>query len=57
MNNDLMLVTCPKCKIKLPSFDERGMHNFCPKVSDTREIVNICIKCKMDEVKKHWHGN
>ena len=57
MDNDLMLVTCPKCNIKLPLFDEKGAHNFCPTASSNGEIVNICMKCKMDEVKKHWNGN
>lgn len=43
---------CPKCNIKLPVFNDNGMHNFCPTALDNGQVVAICMTCKMDEVKK-----
>ena len=46
---------CPKCGIRLPIFNEKGQYNFCPTSSICKnKIVEICIKCKIDEVVKIW---
>lgn len=57
LENDQLLKICPKCNTKLPIFNEKGMHNFCPASTPNGGIIDICMKCKMDEVKKHWIGS
>jgi len=49
--------TCPKCGRKLPLFNEGGQHNFCPSSEfEQGKIVDLCMKCKMEEVVALWHG-
>jgi len=46
---------CPKCGVKLPLFDEKDQHNFCPSSEALPgRIVEICMKCKMEEVVAKW---
>lgn len=45
---------CPKCKVELPVFNENGQHNFCQASMPSGGIVNLCMKCKMDEVVEKW---
>lgn len=46
---------CPKCGVELPVFNEKGQHNFCPSSTVIKgKIVDICMKCKMEEVVKVW---
>lgn len=47
---------CPKCGIKLPFFTEDGKHNFVPSVDQNGKIINLCMKCKMEEVTRKWKG-
>lgn len=50
-----LLKVCPKCSIKLPLFAKDGKHNFCPSSKAFEgKIVEICMKCKMDEVVEDW---
>ncbi|KKQ18575.1 MAG: hypothetical protein US31_C0003G0004 [Berkelbacteria bacterium GW2011_GWA1_36_9] len=50
-------IKCPKCWVELPLFNEKGQHNFCPTISiGKNKIVEICIKCKMEEVVKKWEN-
>lgn len=46
---------CPRCGHSYPLFDEQGKHNFVPTVAANGEIVNICLDCKMKEVKMAWN--
>ena len=39
---------CPICKKELPLFTEDGKHNFCPHSTGINQIIDICIKCKVD---------
>jgi len=41
-------ITCPICKREFQLFTEDGKHNFCPHSSGVNQIVNICIKCKVN---------
>lgn len=51
------LKTCPKCKVKIPVYNEEGKHNFCPSSEfEQGKIVDLCMKCKMEEVVEKWHG-
>jgi hypothetical protein len=48
-------IKCPKCGVESSVFDEKGQHNFCPSGSAPLfKIVEICIKCKMEEVIAKW---
>ncbi|MCX6721235.1 MAG: hypothetical protein NT026_01380 [Candidatus Staskawiczbacteria bacterium] len=48
-------IKCPKCGVELPQFDERGQHNFCPTSEFVPgKILNVCMKCKMEEVVREW---
>ncbi|MCX6760425.1 MAG: hypothetical protein NTW46_03740 [Candidatus Nealsonbacteria bacterium] len=47
---------CPKCEIKLPYFTKDGKHNFVPSVNQNGKIIDICMKCKMEEIIKKWEG-
>ncbi|MSU54645.1 MAG: hypothetical protein EXS48_02285 [Candidatus Staskawiczbacteria bacterium] len=51
------MAVCDKCAAKLSIFTETGMHNFCPTSTSLGEVISVCMKCKMDEVKKRWHRN
>lgn len=58
------LFECPKCGAKLPLFNEKGQHNFCPTLWEDsktvdgvwhpQKIIEICMKCKMEEVVEKW---
>lgn len=39
---------CPICKREFLLFTEDGKHNFCPYSSGINQIVDICIKCKVN---------
>lgn len=39
---------CPICKTELPILTEEGKHNFCPHSTEPNEIIDICIKCKVN---------
>jgi len=45
---------CPKCGIELSVFDKDGKHNFCPASTPDGKIINLCMKCKMEEVVEKW---
>jgi hypothetical protein len=47
-------IKCQKCEVELPIFNEKGQHNFCPASTPDGGIVNLCMKCKMDEVVEKW---
>lgn len=40
--------SCPVCGQELPIFTEDGKHNFCPHGSSVNQIIDICIKCKLN---------
>ena len=47
---------CLKCGIELPDFTKDGKHNFCPSSEAFKgRIVEICMKCKMEEVVEKWN--
>jgi len=45
---------CLKCGQWLPMFAEDGKHNFCPASTKDGGIINLCIKCKVEEVIEAW---
>lgn len=45
---------CPECGANLPIFTDDGNHNFVPHIKDGK-FINICIKCKVDEVTATWN--
>ena len=54
---------CPKCKLEYPvwrlcrysgEMHTRLAHNFCPANTPEGQIVSLCMKCKMDEIKARW---
>jgi uncharacterized Zn finger protein (UPF0148 family) len=48
---------CPKCGIELLMMDKDGKHNFCPSSEAfSGRIVEICMKCKMEEVVAKWEN-
>ena len=43
-------IICPKCGVELSLFNEKGQHNFCPTSASKGRIINICMKCKIEEI-------
>lgn len=53
---DIDMMKCSKCGVELPVFNGKGQHNFCPSSEAVKgRIVEICMKCKMEEVLARWH--
>lgn len=50
------LRACPDCGKKATTFDKNGNHNFCP-ASKGDKVVEICMECKMKEIKALWNKN
>jgi hypothetical protein len=47
-------IKCQKCGVEFSPFNEKGKHNFCPLSLPNGKIINVCIKCKMEEIVKKW---
>ena len=45
---------CKKCGAELPIFNEKGQHNFCPLSLPNGKIIDVCMKCKMQEIVEKW---
>lgn len=48
------IITCPECGAQLPLYTKEGKHNFCPKSTNNKGIIEVCMKCKMKAVVAHW---
>ncbi|MFH1656621.1 MAG: hypothetical protein ABH956_02500 [Candidatus Nealsonbacteria bacterium] len=48
------MVICSECGKKLPCYNQEGMNNFCPKSFNGKEVKNVCMACKMQEVVVCW---